>query len=94
MKSRRQNVRKRGNIVLRPHFLPTGLFLMLQRLGIVIAIPGLIPALLAKGDRRTAHKHLGAVLNNALTFVQQFGVTLACTFPAAPMQGLKLVAAV
>lgn len=64
---------------------------MLQRLGIVIAIPG---SLLAKGDRRTAHKHLGAVLNNALTFVQQFGVTLALTLPAAPMQGLKLVAAV
>ena len=66
---------------------------MLQRLGMVIAIPGLIPAFLARGDRSTAHKHLGAVLSKALTFVQQFGVTLAPTFPAALMQGLKLVAA-
>lgn len=66
---------------------------MLHRLGIVIAIPGLIPACFAKGDNKTAQRHLGAVLIKAPTLAQQAGGTLALTFPAAVKQGLKLAAA-
>ena len=66
---------------------------MLHLLGIVMATAGLIPAFPAKGESRTAQRHLGAVLINALTFPQQIGVTLALALRAAPKQGLKLVAA-
>lgn len=66
---------------------------MLHRFGMVIAIPGLIPACFAKGDSKTAQRHFGAVLINALTLVQQVGGTLALAFPAAAKHGLKLVAA-
>jgi hypothetical protein len=66
---------------------------MLHRFGIVIAIAGLIPACFAKGDNKTAQRHLGAVLIKAPTLVQQVGGTLAFAFPAALKQGLKLAAA-
>ena len=66
---------------------------MLHRLGIVIAIAGLIPACFAKGDSRTAQRHRGSVLINPLTLVQQVGGTFAVAFFAALKQGLKLAAA-
>lgn len=78
---------------LRPHFFPIGRFLMLHLLGIVMAIPGLIPACLAKGERITAHKHLGAVLIKAVTLEQHGGVTRALVFRAAAKQGVMLAAA-
>lgn len=80
-------------VYLRPHFLPAGLFLILQRLGIPMAIPGLIPAFLAKGERRTAQRHLGSDFISAPTFAQHGGGTLILGFPAAPRHGLKLTAA-
>lgn len=82
------------HIYLLPHFFPTGLFLMLQRFGMVIAIPGLIPACFAKGDNKTAQRHFGAVLIKAPTLEQQVGGTWAAAFPAALKHGLKLAAAV
>lgn len=82
-----------SHVYLLPHFLPTGLFFMLHRLGMVMAIAGLIPAFLAKGESTTAQRHLGAVLINAVTLVQQVGGTLALAFPAALKQELKLAAA-
>lgn len=84
-----------GKVILDllPHFFPADLFLMLQRLGIVIAMAGLIPACFVKGDSKTAQRHFGAVLINAPTFEQQRGGTLAFAFPAALKHGLKLVAA-
>jgi hypothetical protein len=78
---------------LLPHFFPACLFLMLQRFGMVMAIPGLIPACFAKGDNRTAQRHFGAVLIKAATLEQQAGGTAALAFPAAPKHGLKLAAA-
>lgn len=66
---------------------------MLHLFGIVMAIAGLIPAFFARGDRRTAQRHLGALFINALTLVQHAGVTLALTLEAAPRHGLRLVAA-
>lgn len=81
------------NIYLLPHFFPTGLLLILQRLGMVIAIAGFIPACFAKGDNKTAQRHLGAALIKAPTFEQQIGGTGDLAFPAAPKQGLKLAAA-
>ena len=66
---------------------------MLQRFGMVMAIPGLIPACFAKGDNRTAQRHFGAVLIKAVTLEQQAGGTAALAFPAAPKHGLKLAAA-
>ena len=67
---------------------------MLHRFGTVIPIAALIPACFAKGDNKTAQRHLGEVLIMALTLVQQAGGTLALAFPAALKQGLKLAAAV
>ena len=67
---------------------------MLHRFGTVIPIAGLIPACFAKGDNKTAQRHLGEVLIKALILVQQAGGTLALAFPAAFKQGLKLAAAV
>ena len=67
---------------------------MLHRFGIVIPIAALIPACFAKGDNKTAQRHLGEVLIKALILVQQAGGTLALAFPAAFKQGLKLAAAV
>lgn len=78
---------------LLPHFFPAGRFLMLQRLGIEIAIPGLIPAFLAKGDNKTAQRHLGALFINAPTLLQQAGGAFALPFFAAARHGLKLAAA-
>lgn len=66
---------------------------MLHLLAIVMAIPGLIPACLAKGERRTAHKHLGAVFIKAATFEQHGGETLALTFRAAAKQAVMLAVA-
>lgn len=67
---------------------------MLQRFGIAIAMPGLIPAFLANGDNNTAHRHLGAVFINAPTLAQHMGGTLALAFLATLKHGLKLAAAV
>jgi hypothetical protein len=78
---------------LLPHFFPAGRFLMLQRFGMVIAMAGLIPAFFAKGESKTAQRHLGAVFIKALTLVQHVAGTLALPFPAALKQGLKLDAA-
>ncbi|KAF9673829.1 hypothetical protein SADUNF_Sadunf10G0064600 [Salix dunnii] len=78
---------------LLPHFFPACLFLMLQRFGMVRAIPGLIPACFARGDSIIAHRHFGAVLIKAATLEQQVGGTAALAFPAAPKHGLKLAAA-
>ncbi|PON79219.1 hypothetical protein PanWU01x14_013350 [Parasponia andersonii] len=66
---------------------------MLHRFGIVIAMPGLIPACLAKGESKTAHRHLGALLIKAPTLAQQAGGTLAPALPAALRHGLRLAAA-
>lgn len=84
---------KKTTLYLLPHFFPACLFLILHLFGIVMAIPGLIPACFANGDKRTAHRHLGAVLSNAPTLAQQAGGTFALAFPAAPRHGLKLAAA-
>ena len=59
----------------------------------VIAMAGLIPAFFAKGESKTAQRHLGAVFIKALTLVQHVAGTLALPFPAALKQGLKLDAA-
>ena len=77
---------------LLPHFFPTGL-LRLHRLGIEIAMAGMIPACFAKGDNKTAQRHLGAVLIKAPSFEQHIGGGLALPFRAAPRQGVKLAAA-
>ncbi|CAN1137698.1 hypothetical protein LINPERHAP2_LOCUS10228 [Linum perenne] len=66
---------------------------MLQRLGMVIAVPGLIPACFARGDNRTAQRHLGAALISPPTLEQHAGGTGALGFLAAPKQGLRLAAA-
>ncbi|CAI0458349.1 unnamed protein product [Linum tenue] len=66
---------------------------MLQRLGIVMATPGLIPACLAKGDSSTAQRHLGAALISPPTFEQHAGGTAALAFRAALKHGLRLAAA-
>ena len=66
---------------------------MLHRLGMPIAIAGLIPALIAKGESKTAQRHFGAVVIKALTLVQHMGGTLALGFPPAAKHGLKLSAA-
>ncbi|KAJ7954461.1 hypothetical protein O6P43_026040 [Quillaja saponaria] len=66
---------------------------MLHRFGTVIAMPGLILACFAKGDNRTAQRHLGEVLIKAPTLAQQAGRTLTLAFPAAAKHGLRLVAA-
>jgi hypothetical protein len=66
---------------------------MLQRFGIVIAMAGLIPACFARGESKTAQRHLGDILIMAPTLVQHVGGTLALAFPAALKQGLKLAAA-
>lgn len=78
---------------LLPHFFPIGLFLMLHRLGMPIAIAGFIPAWIANGESKTAQRHFGAVLIKALTLVQHIGGTLALAFPPAAKHGLKLRAA-
>jgi hypothetical protein len=78
---------------LLPHFFPAGLFPMLQRFGMVMAIPGLIPACFARGDSNTAQRHFGAVLIKEPTLEQQVGGTAALTLPAALKHGLKLAAA-
>lgn len=78
---------------LLPHFFPASRFLMLHLLGIVMAMATLIPACFAKGESRTAQRHLGAVLIKAPTLAQQAGGTLALAFPAALRQGLRLAAA-
>ena len=67
---------------------------MLQRFGMVMAIPGLIPAFFAKGDSNTAQRHFGAVLIKGPTLEQQDGGTAALAFPAALKHGLRLAAAV
>jgi len=66
---------------------------MLQRLGMVMAIAGLIPACLAMGERNTAHRQAG-IARAFLTWVQQEAGTLALALLAAPMQGLRLRATV
>lgn len=78
---------------LLPHFFPAGRFLMLHRFGIEMAIPGLIPAFLAKGDNKTAQRHFGALLIKAPTLLQQAGGTLALAFFAELKHGLRLAAA-
>ncbi|CAN0880883.1 hypothetical protein LINGRAHAP2_LOCUS13901 [Linum grandiflorum] len=65
---------------------------MLQRLGMVIAIPGLIPACFANGDNRTAQRHLGAALISPLTLEQHAGGTGPLGFLVAPKQELRLAA--
>lgn len=74
--------------------MPTGLFLMLQRLGTVMAMAGFIPACLAKGDKNTAHKHLGDLVIRRETTVQHADGTLALPSLEAAKHGLKLAAAV
>lgn len=81
-----------GSVYL-PHFFPAGLFPMLQRFGMVMAIPGLIPACFARGDSNTAQRHFGAVLIKEPTLEQQVGGTAALALPAALKHGLKLAAA-
>ena len=66
---------------------------MLHLFGIVIAMPGLIPACLAKGESKTAQRHLGELLSKAPTLAQQAGGTLALALPAALRHGLRLAAA-
>ncbi|CAI0552822.1 unnamed protein product [Linum tenue] len=66
---------------------------MLQRLGMVMATPGLIPACLAKGDSSTAQRHLGAALISPPTLEQHAGGTAALAFRAALKHGLRLAAA-
>lgn len=59
-----------------------------------MATAGFIPACLAKGDKNTAHKHLGDLVISAETLVQQGGGTLALPSLEAVKHGLKLAAAV
>jgi len=66
---------------------------MLHLFGMVIAVARLILACLARGDNRTAQRHLGAVLSKAPTLVQQAKGTFAFTLLAALRQGLRLAAA-
>ncbi|KAE8710114.1 hypothetical protein F3Y22_tig00110327pilonHSYRG00033 [Hibiscus syriacus] len=84
---------KEHNGYLLPHFLSACLFLMLHRLGMAIAIPGMIPACFANGDNNKAQRHLGEVRIKAPTLAQQAGGTLALAFRDAPKHGLKLAAA-
>lgn len=62
---------------------------MLQRLGMVIAMAGLIPACLLTGESRIAHKHFGEVLNIAATLLQQAGETLALASLVAARHGVS-----
>lgn len=78
---------------IRPHRLPAGRLRMLQRLGTPIAIPGLIPAFLAKGESMTAQRQRGLVLMRAPTLAQQTGGTLPLGFFVAGKHGLRLAAA-
>jgi len=66
---------------------------MLHLFGMVIAVAGLIFACLARGDKRTAQRHLGAVLSKAPTLAQQANGTFALTLLTAPKHGLRLAAA-
>ena len=66
---------------------------MLHLFGMVTAIAGLIFARFARGDNRTAQRHLGAVLSKAPVLAQQAGGTLALTLRVAPKHGLRLAAA-
>ena len=78
---------------LLPHFCPAWRLAILQRLGIVMATAGFIPASFAMGERRTAQIQAG-MASNLLIWVQQAGGTLALAFVAAPRQGLRLRAIV
>ena len=78
---------------LLPHFFPAGRFLILHLFGMVMAVAGLILACLARGDKRTAQRHLGAVLSKAPTLAQQANGTFAFTLLTAPKHGLRLAAA-
>jgi len=78
---------------LLPHFFPAERLAILQRLGMVMATAGLIPACFAMGERKTAHIHFG-IARTFLTWVQQAGGTLTLALLAAPMHGLILRATV
>nr|KYP52764.1 hypothetical protein KK1_025298 [Cajanus cajan] len=58
-----------------------------------MAVAGLILACFARGDRRTAQRHLGAVLSKAPTLAQHAKGTFAFTLLTAPKHGLRLAAA-
>lgn len=65
----------------------------MQRFGTVIAMAGSIPDFFTKGDKKTAHKHLGELLSSAPTLEQQASGTFQVGLLAAPAHGLKLAAA-
>jgi hypothetical protein len=75
----------------RPHLYPTGRLGMLQRLGMVIAISGLTPELLAVSESMTAHRQLGfwPIL---FTWTQQLLETAAFSSSAAVAQGASFKA--
>lgn len=76
---------------LRPHLKPTGRFSMLQRLGMVMAIWGLIPDALAVLESKTAQRQLG-FWPIFFTSAQQLSETGAFSSCAAIAQGASIIA--
>ena len=86
-----KNMKMQEERNLLPHLFPVWQLAILQRLGIVMATAGFIPASFAMGERKTAQIQAG-MASNLLIWVQQAGGTLVLAFLAAPRQGMRLTA--
>ena len=78
---------------LLPHFFPAGRLASLQRLGMVMATAGFIPACLAMGERKTAQIQAG-IARNFFTWVQHAEGTFEWALLVAPRHGMRLRATV